>query len=254
MDIITEENRLQFIGEIIDGFEDFLEAKGVTISNPEKLEAAQQGEDPRWIAEIYGSDFDILEDMITNTLREWKLWDPHCLSSGQKCTSKDTSINSSKLPSIYNHINYHQLIWDAYDRAHKGIECLRSPIILDYGAGKHTEHIRKFLDSWCINYKAYDPYNGSDEDWNLVKPDLIVCSNVLNVIDSDEAMKAVHDYVSSQKVPYLITVYEGKKTGIGAISKKDCYQRNAKVATYKYDNEIVYKSVITKPEYKAYIK
>lgn len=170
------------------------------------------------------------------------------LQFGQKCTSRDTSINSSKLPSIYNHINYDLLIWEVYDKDRN------RPIILDYGAGKHTEHIRKFLDSKYIDYKAYDPYNGSDEDWNLVKPDLIVCSNVLNVIDNDEAMKAVHDYVSSQKVPYLITVYEGKKTGIGAVSKKDCYQRNAKVATYKYGNEIVYKSVITKPEYKAYVK
>ena len=175
-------------------------------------------------------------------------------NSNQKCTSKNTSINRSKLPAIYNHINYDLLIFTRYISAQKDYDILRRPVILDYGAGKHTNHIRKFLLKKYIDYLAYDPYNGSDEDWDKVKPDLIICSNVLNVIDDDEAMKAVHDYVASQNCPYLITVYEGNKSGIGAISKKDCYQRNSKTKDYINNNEIVYKGVITKPEYKNYIK
>jgi len=72
---IKDEERLQFCGEIIDGFEDFLEAHHVHIDNPEKQEAIADGEDPECIAEIYGSDFGWLEDMITDTLRSWKLWE-----------------------------------------------------------------------------------------------------------------------------------------------------------------------------------
>lgn len=160
----------------------------------------------------------------------------------QNFSSKDTSINKNKLPAVYKKINFEALKRDN-----------ATPVILDYGAGKFTETIREYCKAQGVIYKAYDPYNGSDEDWNACSPSLIVCSNVLNVIDDDQAMKAVHDYVSSQGCAYMITVYEGNGSGIGAPTKKDCYQRNLPVKAYLHSDEICYKSIITKSEFKNFI-
>lgn len=63
----------EFIGQIIDTFEDFLEEKGVKIPNEEKQEAISQGEDPESIAILYGSDYGNLEDQIREILENWNL-------------------------------------------------------------------------------------------------------------------------------------------------------------------------------------
>ena len=61
----------EFIGQIIDIFEDFLEAKEITIDNPEKEEAVADGEDPDNIAILYGSDYDALYESIKAQLKNW---------------------------------------------------------------------------------------------------------------------------------------------------------------------------------------
>lgn len=163
----------------------------------------------------------------------------------QKYTSKNTSINKNKLPAIFRKIDFKMLVDASPNQA---------PVILDYGAGRYTQSIRDFCQSHGVSYCAYDPYNGSDPDWDKAKPSLIVCSNVLNVIDDDKTVKQIHDYIVHQKCPYMITVYEGNSSGIGAPSKKDCYQRNTKIDAYKYTEEVVYKRIITQFQYIKYIK
>ena len=61
----------EFIGQIIDTFEDFLDEKGVEIDNPEKLD-----EDDPNLAIIYGSDYDHLKDGIAKILDGWRLITP----------------------------------------------------------------------------------------------------------------------------------------------------------------------------------
>ena len=39
----------------------------------------------------------------------------------------------------------------------------------------------------------------------------------------------------------------------GRETKPDCWQRNEKTSAYLYSDEIIYKGIITKPEYKKYI-
>ena len=56
----------EFVGQIIDGFEDFLEAKGIDIPNPEKAESEGQ-------AIIYGTDYGELQSYIENSLINWGL-------------------------------------------------------------------------------------------------------------------------------------------------------------------------------------
>ena len=59
----------EFIGQLIDTFEDFLECKGIDIPNEEKT----QEEDNTAI--IYGSDYGQIEDAIMAILKRWDISD-----------------------------------------------------------------------------------------------------------------------------------------------------------------------------------
>lgn len=63
---IQETDRAEFVGQLLDIFEDFLEEKHIEIENPEKLEDA---------AILYGSDYDNLQTTVENTLINWQLLD-----------------------------------------------------------------------------------------------------------------------------------------------------------------------------------
>lgn len=56
---------MEFLGQIIDSFEDFLEEKKVSIKNHEKTE-----DNP---AIIFGSDYDNIEDSIRRLLQNWNI-------------------------------------------------------------------------------------------------------------------------------------------------------------------------------------
>ena len=111
----------------------------------------------------------------------------------QSVTSKATSINKTKLPAIYNKID-----WDA-------LQVLRGRNVLDYGCGRYTDHVKAFVESKGFTYTGYDPYWKQDFDWSK-HYDVVICSNVLNVIDDDAEMEHVHTTVRSFNVPYFITV------------------------------------------------
>lgn len=131
----------------------------------------------------------------------------------QKCTSKATSVNSKKLPAIFKKIQFNP-----------------GDLVQDWGAGKYTDHIREFVESKGCQYHPYDPYNlPGSEIWPC---DVVVCSNVLNVIDSDDVLvETIFDITYVGKMAY-ISVYEGDGSGVGKVTKKDCYQRNQKLSWY----------------------
>lgn len=60
-----------FIGQIIDGFEDFLDRRGIALDNPER------DEDENVVAEeaanIYGTDYGELQSYIEGVLNNWGL-------------------------------------------------------------------------------------------------------------------------------------------------------------------------------------
>lgn len=60
---------MEFLGQIIDSFEDFLEEKKVTIKNHEKTED-NHSDNP---AIIFGSDYDNIEDSIRRLLQNWNI-------------------------------------------------------------------------------------------------------------------------------------------------------------------------------------
>lgn len=63
----------EFICEIIEYFENFLDMKGIELDNPEKQEAVDAGEDEDSIANIYGTDYGWLQSDIEGSLKSWGL-------------------------------------------------------------------------------------------------------------------------------------------------------------------------------------
>lgn len=71
---LNRDNMQEFICEIIEHFEDFLNAKGIELDNPEKQEAIAAGEsDEDSICNIYGTDYGWLQSEIEASLKFWEL-------------------------------------------------------------------------------------------------------------------------------------------------------------------------------------
>ena len=66
----------EFVGQILDIFEDFLAEKNIDIPNIEKEEAVADGDDPDSICILYGTDYGNLQTQIEDTLLNWNLADP----------------------------------------------------------------------------------------------------------------------------------------------------------------------------------
>lgn len=111
------------------------------------------------------------------------------------------------------------------------------PIILDYGAGRSADLALPHFSSMGAEYVAYDPYNIPESEYTLNRRyyDIILCSNVLNVInDIDEIRRTIRAIICH--LPHggkaFFKVYEGNGSCIGAETTKG-YQQN-KPTNYYY--------------------
>lgn len=153
----------------------------------------------------------------------------------QNHTSKNTSINKEKFPRIYTHINWKHL---------KGMR------VLDYGCGRYTEHIRKLMRIYDIEWYGYDPYWQIDrlnEEALHCVPDVVICSNVFNVLDNYRDVTHIHDFIRYHLLPtfFFFSVFEGNKSGIGKETKTDCWQRNEPLNNYLYSDEVIKNRIAT---------
>ena len=148
----------------------------------------------------------------------------------QTYTSASTSINSTKLPAVYRKAK------------------ISAPVVMDYGCGKYTDHIKDFLrHKYGAVLLPFDPFNQPRDvnattrryihnciDYKL--PVDVICSNVLNVIDSDVSVKTVawniENIVSKTGGTAYITVYEGNRSSVGRRTGSDQYQRNEPLRNY----------------------
>lgn len=147
----------------------------------------------------------------------------------QNHTSKNTSINKEQFPRIYTHINWEHL---------KGMR------LLDYGCGRYTEHIRKLMWRYDIEWYGYDPYwqiDSLNEEALHCEPQIVVCSNVFNILDNYRDVVRIHDFIRYHLLPtfFFFTVYEGDRSGVGKESKADCWQRNEPLEKYLYSDEVI---------------
>ena len=147
----------------------------------------------------------------------------------QTRTSANTSINKTKLPAVFNRFTF-----------------APGSIVFDYGSGKYTDHIRKALPDCC--YLPFDPYNqpaavNERSQFTLEfsarfsgRPVIIVCSNVLNVIDDENALRTVAEdlfhLARHTGGTALVTVYEGDRSGTGRETGQDQWQRNERTRDY----------------------
>ena len=160
----------------------------------------------------------------------------------QKHSSKNTSVNTTRLPAVYNKIDWHRY-------AH--------PInyhVFDIGCGKiETQHLiyDKLRQHKIKNFYPWDPNhkclgNKIKTVTAMTSVDtskVIICSNVLNVIDDNKSLNNLIAFICDMSViqesngvyrmnPVYITVYEGDKSGVGRETKKDCWQRNECLSVY----------------------
>ena len=122
----------------------------------------------------------------------------------QKYTSKNTSINSKKLPRIYGLVHVDS-----------------NETVIDYGCGK-------FFDSYNLgpNFSGYDPFNRNHPELLTKKYDKAFCSNVLNVVAEREVRHEILKNLSQLAGKVYITIYEGNRTNIESPTMKDCFQLN----------------------------
>ena len=154
----------------------------------------------------------------------------------QTHTSKNTSVNKENLPRIYTHID-----WGYF----KGMR------ILDYSCGRYTEHIKKLMWFYDIEWYGYDLYwqiDSLNEEALHCKPDIVICSNLFNVLDNYRDVTRIHDYIRYKLRPdyFFYTVFEGDKSKIGKETKKDCWQRNEPLSDYLYSDEVIKCRIATK--------
>jgi hypothetical protein len=142
----------------------------------------------------------------------------------QEFSSAMTSINSKKLPAVYHKINW--------ERLHKDHNIIR---VLDFGSGRYINHIKQFVNqNWGIYY-PYDSYWMSELQNEVslnCHPDIIICSNLLNVIKEEEIINEIIQTLLNYNCPVVFSIYEGDKSGIGRETKKGCWQRNEVIKPY----------------------
>lgn len=160
----------------------------------------------------------------------------------QEYTSANTSINSTKVPSLF-----------------KKVAWKRDSSNLDYGGGKYNTATKYLLANYmCLNF-IYDPFNRSEAHNELIMSindyDTATLSNVLNVIKEQEirieCLKDIKKHLKPNGILY-ISIYEGNKSGVGKPTKKSCWQNNMRLKSYLPEVKQVFDSVeITRGYIKA---
>lgn len=156
----------------------------------------------------------------------------------QEFTSANTSINATKLPVIFNKVQFDP-----------------GTVNLDYGGGKF-DNVADYLSKFDVINLVYDPYNRSSKHNkevlsmldNIGGADTATCSNVLNVIKEPEVRLNVLNNIKKLVKPggtVYITVYEGSGKGNEGETKSG-YQLNRKTAEYLDEIQEVFPNAIRK--------
>ncbi len=146
----------------------------------------------------------------------------------QEFTSKNTSINSSKLPRLFS-IGHNLMLFK------------KSSTNLDLGGGRFN-NVHDFLfNKYGTTNLIYDPYNRS-RTHNRKVLDLtskgthsVTLSNVLNVIKEEQYKLELLKLAKERILPNgvcLISVYEGDRSSIGRQTRVDQWQENKKLSEY----------------------
>lgn len=146
----------------------------------------------------------------------------------QTYTSKDTSINSSKLPVVFTK---------------PSVKFVKGGTNIDIGGGRFDNATEFLKNEHQVKNSIFDPFNRDRENnreiveslQNGKRFDTATISNVLNVIDRPEARANVILEAAKAIKPdgaAYFTVYEGDAKG-GAAATTKGWQENRRLASYK---------------------
>lgn len=155
----------------------------------------------------------------------------------QIISSASTSINCSKVPSVFSKVNW-----------------IPHTVNFDNGGGKF-DTATDFLKTQLVENLIYDKYNRTGEHnlniekrLNNRKADTSTISNVLNVIaEKDVRIEVLRNSKNAIKKGgnVYISIYEGDKTGIAKETTKG-YQLNRKLSGYVDEVKEVFDNVTVK--------
>ena len=173
----------------------------------------------------FDPDYEDYDDVMSGTSEKGsEEYEDDIQEIGQEFTSENTSINSGKLPAVFNMVSFEP-----------------GTVNLDYGGGRF-DNVAEYLAPLDVINLVYDPYNRTKEhNQDVIKlirehggADTATCSNVLNVIKEPEVrlnvLKNINKLVKPSGTVY-ITVYEGSGKGNEGPTKAG-YQLNRKTADY----------------------
>lgn len=127
MNKISIKDRAEFVGQIIDIFEDFLEEKGIDIQNDEKTES----DDP---AILYGTDYGNLQSALEEMLLNWEILEPY----PQEISPEETA---GKKKFVIRYIDGHDLVFKSFETMagskEEAIELLKA-YYADFGDFDHA--------------------------------------------------------------------------------------------------------------------
>lgn len=154
----------------------------------------------------------------------------------QSVTSKNTSINGSKLPKVF------RLVESKY-----GWEPATTN--LDIGGGRY-DNASDFLSNLGVTNLIFDPFNRDVTHNNNVmkkvghkKADTVTLSNVLCVIPEKDIQNQLIQMAYENLKPYgilYLTIYEGDGQGVGRMTGNDQWQEHRKLADYRGQVESVF--------------
>lgn len=150
----------------------------------------------------------------------------------QKYTSANTSVNRSKVPAIYKNT----LV---------GMHLSGAAKVLDFGCGRFDTGMDYARETFGCEVYGYDPYNRTEE-YNMralrQKYPIVLCSNVLNVIDSlkgrADVIKSMVYHCESNGLLFF-SVYEGDRTGHGRQTGPDQWQENRPLKDYLFELTLI---------------
>ncbi len=127
-------------------------------------------------------------------------------------------------------------------RLHKLVP-VEGACVLDYGCGKYDTGARYLYEQGALVVASWDPFNRDPEAnvqaavWMYQhSADIILCSNVLNVLQEEkvraEVIQECYDALTpGQGMAAYFTVYPGNRSGKGQRTTKG-WQENRKLCTY----------------------
>lgn len=159
----------------------------------------------------------------------------------QTITSANTSLN--QVPALHKSPTLDMYV-EATKLKHAKSENFPFivPFIVDYGAGRYDAGKVFLTDRHNIPVFCYDPYNRPVKENKITAEimktgicPIVICANVLNVVNDTNAIRDIlsniRHAIRDVNGVALFTVYEGNKSGIGAVTKAG-YQRNARTSEY----------------------